>query len=228
MDDDPFTVNIQQTDLIGLDRSKPGKVEFLPEVWDAAEALTSPDLEIRSFGLKRLVESDAVRYYPLIAYLLYTRLNEPDIELRTRIVDALSSVFAVNGNSVSQELNVYPGLTYYLSQMRTRQIYSLLQVVDFDHSAEAKVASLLEHCSYAGEHLAEILADRHTPLSIRKQAIHFIDRMGYLDALPVLERLEARLTQRRNGREEYGESIQDDECSLLPMIRSALENLTAL
>lgn len=228
MDDDPFTVNIQRTDLVGLGRSKSDKVEFLPDVWDAAEALTSPDLEIRSFGLKRLVESDAVRYYPLIAYLLYTRLNEPDIELRTRIVDALSSVFALNGSNAPQELSVYPGLTYYLSQMRTRQIYSLLQVVDFDRSAEAKVASLLEHCSYAGEHLAEILADRHTPLSIRKQAIRFIDLMGYLDALPTLERLETRLMQRRNGKEEYGEAIQDDECSLLPLIRSALENLTAL
>ncbi len=82
--------------------------------------------------------------------------------------------------------------------MRTRQIFALLQVIEFDKSAEEAVSSLLSYCSFAGGHLAQILSNRTAPLSIRRQAAHFIGRIGYLDALPALERLASRLESRRD------------------------------
>jgi hypothetical protein len=50
--------------------------------------------------------------------------------------------------------------------------------------------------------------------------------MGYLDALPVLERLASRLEARCNGRSELGES-DGDEAALLCLIQSSLELLRA-
>jgi len=53
---------------------------FLPDIWDAAGAFVSPELETRCGGFKRLKEADAVRRHALAAYLVFTRLTEPDIE----------------------------------------------------------------------------------------------------------------------------------------------------
>lgn len=85
-----------------------------------------------------------------------------------------------------------------LAGMRTRQIFALLQVIEFDKSADEAVSSLLGYCSFAGGHLAQILGNRTAPLSIRRQAAHCIGRIGYLDALPALERLVSRLESRRD------------------------------
>lgn len=226
MDDIPNEIKTQAPDLLALGSSKT-RIEFLPLIWDAAEAFTSPSLETRCEGLKRLIESEAVRNHSLIAYLLFSRLNETDIELRTRIVATLAEVLISGGNEPDTQPS-YAGLVSWLSELRTRQIYALLQVAEFDRSAEYPIAALLEQCSYAGEHLAEILANRQMPLSMRKQAAYYIGLLGYIDAMPVLERLAAKLSHRRNGREEIGEpELEGDECSLLPLINGALAVLTA-
>jgi hypothetical protein len=201
---------------------------FLPDIWDAAGAFISPELEIRCEGFRRLDEADAARNYALAAYLFFTRLTEPDIELRTRIVAALSNVFIPTDGYALEKSPAFLTLTHELSGMRTRQVFALLQVVDFDKSADYQVAALLEYCSYAGDHLAGILANRSLPLSIRKQAAYFIGQLGYMDALPVLERMSTRLTQRRIGRDDYGDAVDPgDECSLLPLLQDALAVLTA-
>jgi hypothetical protein len=227
MDELPSKIEAQTPEILALSPGKP-RIEFLPLIWDAAEAFTSPDLETRSDGLRRLVEYEAVRNHPLVAYLLYSRLTEPDIELRARIVIALADIFLSGQTGISEEQPASNGLAAWLSELRTRQIYSLLQVAEFDKNAEPFIACLLDQCSYAGEHLAEIISNRQTPLGIRKQAAIFVAAMGYMDALPVLERMASKLTQRRNGREAYGErESEDDECNLLPLIHQALAVLTA-
>jgi hypothetical protein len=176
--------------------------------------------------LKQLVDQDAVRHHPLVAYLLITRLAEPDIALRAHIVDALADVVVPNGHGEPAHALSFPTLTTHLTGMRTRQIYALLQVVDFDKSNEPRVAGLLDHCSFAGGHLADILTCRTVPLSLRKQAAYFIGRMGYLDALPTLERMASKLESRHNGRSVLDE-MDDDEAELLAVIRSSLELLRA-
>jgi hypothetical protein len=227
MDDDPIaTVNHQPDALLTLTAAEGVNIDQTTRVWGAAEALTSPDLETRHLGLKLLVDQDAVRSQPLVAYLFLSRLTEPDIALRTQIVEALADVVVQNGHGDPSAAPSFPTLTTELMGMRTRQIYALLQVVDFDTQTEPKVAGLLDYCSYAGSHLAHILSSRTLPLSLRKQAAHFIGRIGYLDALPALERMAARLETRCNGRSELGESNGDD-AELLSLIHSSLDLLRA-
>jgi len=227
MDDDPLTtVNLHPEALMTFEGAQGGNTEKINLVWGAAEALTSLDLETRHTGLKKLVDQDAVRYHPLVAYVLLSRLAEPDIALRAQIVDALADVVIPNGHGDPAHAPSFPTLTTHLMGMRTRQIYALLQVADFDKSNEPKVAGLLDYCSFAGGHLADILNTRTIPLSLRKQAVYFIGRMGYLDALPALERMAARLESRRGGTGELGRNEEDD-AALLSMIRSSLELLRA-
>jgi hypothetical protein len=202
MDADPIKVDIEQPDLNELTPSNSNKSEALPVIWEALESLTSQELLNRIAGLRRIIKLDAVRQHPLVIYVLMTRITEPDIELRTRIVQLLGSVLdlEVRGpkKAAASLEAVKKTLVTALAGMRTRQIFALLQVIEFDKSADGAVSNLLSYCSFAGGHLAQILSNRNAPLSIRRQAAHFIGRIGYLDALPALERLVSRLESRRD------------------------------
>jgi hypothetical protein len=202
MDADPIVANTEQPELIKLNETNLNRAEELPVIWEALGSLTSPDLMSRITGLKRIISLDAVRQYPLVVYVLVTRITEPDIELRTRVVQLLGSILELNVRSPKKAVisleAVKKTLTTSLAGMRTRQIFALLQVIEFDKSAEAAVSNLLSYCSFAGGHLAQILSNRNAPLSIRRQAANFIGRIGYLDALPALERLASRLENRKD------------------------------
>ena len=87
MDDDPVaTLKLQPDALVTFEGNAGDNADKSHVVWGAAEALTSPDLETRHVGLRQLVDQDAVRHYPLIAYLLISKLAEPDIALRAQVV----------------------------------------------------------------------------------------------------------------------------------------------
>lgn len=194
------------------------RLELLSVIWDAVESLTSADLLLRANGFERLLEFDAIRQLPLVAYVLATRLEEPDIELRTRIVRNLGSVInsASNGNGPTEQ--VQTALMNVLSAMRTRQVFALIQVTQYDKTAEGAVFDLLSCCSYAGCHLSEILSNRDLPPEIREQAAYYIGQIGYLDALPVLERMKSRLENRKD----------DEDLRILPVLQNAVQLLTSL
>lgn len=202
MDADPIIVHLEQPDPIELNETNSNKAEVLPVIWEALESLTSPELMSRITGLGRIIKLDAVRQYPLAVYVLVTRITEPDIELRTRIVQLLGSILDAdvrdNKKAASSIAMVKKTLTTSLEGMRTRHIFALLQITEFDKSAEEAVSNLLSYCSFAGGHLAQILSNRTAPLSIRRQSANFIGRIGYLDALPALERLASRLENRKD------------------------------
>ena len=227
MDANPIT-NYQPTGLLELKETASSGLDFLPAIWDAVTALISPELESRLSGLKRLEESGVIYHHPLVAYFLTTRFIEPDIELRTRVVKALASVYTEGEDRIASEA-VRRHLSNCLARLRTREIFALLQVADFDPSAEPVIAAMLSYCSFAGGHLAEILLNRQAPLTIRKRATHFIGRIGFLEALPCLERLEARLASRLNGNKGTPDFQFDEneEVSLLPLIQDALSVLRA-
>ena len=204
----------EQMSLEGLDVNR---LELLAVIWEAAESLTSTDTMKRVNGLERLVEFDAIRQLPLVAYLLATRLEEPDIELRTRIVRYLGSLINSDNFESNPAGRVKETLMVTLSNMRTRQIFGLLQVTVYDKTAEADVMDLLSCCSYAGSHLSEILSNRDLPQEIRKQAAFFIGQIGYLDALPVLERMTNRLETRGS----------EQDAVMLPVLQNAVQLLPA-
>jgi len=214
MDADPLIVKAGHSQLLELSEPHLNRLETLTAVWEATEALTSSDLMTRIMGLKRLVESNAMQQFSLVAYVLATRIVEPDIELRARIVSAIAEVISVSQNGIRSS-GVLQTITNYLSGLRTRQIFALLQVVEFDRSKEESTADLLSYCSFAGEHLGQILANREATMAIRRQAAKFIGRIGYLDALPTLERMVSRMEDRR----------EEEDSPLYPALQEAIQLL---
>ena len=67
-------------------------VELFPAVWNAAEAITSPDVDVRLDGLTALEETNAAYYSPLVAYLVASRLVDPDLKMRARVIGLLGDV----------------------------------------------------------------------------------------------------------------------------------------
>jgi hypothetical protein len=111
--------------------------------------------------------------------------------------------------------------------MRKRNIFALLQVAEHKISSETNVAVLLNTCSYAGNALANIFTDRKIPIPIRRQAVIYTGRVGFLDAIPALEKLADRLESRMNGQSSmpFAPPSDSDEKSLLPAVQTALRLL---
>lgn len=228
MDVDPYSIKLKHTNLLDQTKTESSRFEYLPALWQAAEALTAPDLDTRRGGLGHIVEYAVASDSPLIAYILATRIIEPDIELRTRIVKILGGAStALQEQSIKEP--AFSNLPAYLAQMRTRQIFSLLEVVEYDPSAEEAVTALLSLCSFAGVHLGEILSERRHPIKIRELAAFFIGQIGYVDALPALERLVNRIESRMNGKNgAYDRSLNEiNDIVLLSPIKNSINKLHA-
>jgi hypothetical protein len=88
---------------------------------------------------------------------------------------------------------------------------------------------ILDACAFAGSHLTDILADIHTPIEIRQQAVELIGEVGFTDALPALEKLKNRLEARLNGQKTmpFAPLAGINESQLLPAIRKTLNSLRA-
>ncbi len=192
-------------------------LDQIHQLWESAEAISSPELSERKRGLERLIEFDVVRRSPLIAYLLATRIVEPDLTLRAYIVRVLAGILKTDSpNNLSPD-DVRLTLVNYLSQIDLREIMALLQLAEIDPYAEEQIILLLSACSCAGGHLIFIANDRGTSLPARKLSVKFIGRVGYLEALPDLLRLETRLKTRTKTNH-----TEDSQTSLLPIITESL------
>ncbi len=217
-----------QPPLFTLEEST-GKIELFPAVWSAAEQLIHPEAEVRQNGLKHLIDFQAPRFSSLVAYLLATRLTDPDLSVRAQIVRALGEVLMPDRNGQPAPEEVRHKLTAYLAQMRTRESYSILQALVEHPELENNVARLLDACPFACTHLVDILADRSATLEVRIRAVEEIGRVGYLDALPQLERLESRLESRVNGQRamSFVPLTRSEDQELLPAIHRTLTLLRA-
>lgn len=228
MSEDRPAIYPPQPLLFDLDEST-ARLELFPAVWSAAESLVSKDTGVRRDAFEQLVELQAPRYSPLVAYVIATRISDPDIPFRARIVNTLGEVLSPDVDGLPAPEHVRQTLTAYLAQMRTRHTFALLQALVEDPSLEKHVALLLNASPYAGNHLGDILSDRKVPMEVRKQAGRMIGRVGFLDALPTLERLSTRLQARLNGQSSmpFAPHSPKDELDLLPIIQTALTLLRA-
>ena len=217
-----------QPQLFLLDEST-GTIELFPAVWGALGDLTTEDKNIRAAALDELVELNAARFSPVVSYILVTRVTEPNIELRTRIIATLGEVLLPDSNGYPAPEDVRSSLYHYLSGFRTRQIYALLQASAEINSLEDHVSRLLNASRFAGNHLIEILNDPKTPLEIRKQAAVMIGKVGYLSTLPALEKLAGRLEARISSQTAMNFATQKNlsDSDLLPMVEEALRALRA-
>ena len=229
MDLEPSLLQILQPPLFPLGEASAGAMELFPTVWGACEDLASPDAALRHKGLDRLLELGAPRLSPLVTYLLTTRLADSDRGLRARVIQALGAVLLpdLEGRPASEAVRRY--LVVALAQMRTRSIYALLEVAYIEVDTAACVARLLNVCPYAGGHLVEILNERKLPLTVRRAAVDFIGSVGYLEAIPALERLATRLEARLGGQQSmpFAPPAVQDETDLLPVVQAALAMLKA-
>lgn len=229
MDLESQEVNLVQPVLFDLGDTSSGVLELFPAVWGATEALASPDLSARQSGLQKLIDLKAARLSPLVVYVIATRLAEPDLHLRVQIVKVLAEVLRRDAHGQAAPEVVRQTLKQVLAQMRKRPIFELLHVVQLDPASQANVAVLLNACPHAGNHLADILANRDFSLEIRFLAAEFIGLVGYIAAIPALERLATRLESRLNGQQTMGfiQPRDDDEVNLLPAVKQALAQLRA-
>ena len=192
-------------------------------VYRSLEAFLSMELEIRREAFRSLTDMDAHRRSPLVAAILGRSIREPDLSLRLKIVSALHEVYQPDSRGRLASPRVRHWLRSSLSQMRTREIYALLQVVANVEEAKTAACRLLSECSFSGETLLDMLRDRKVKLSIRAAAVEALMEMGYLDALPIVEELISRISGRSEGQLEMSFAPDRDiEAEiLLPLLRRA-------
>lgn len=227
MEADPLVPQVEQPALFEWGETRSGSLEFYPEVWNAVEALVYHDLNARRVGVELLLKLGAHRLSPLVAGMLASRLVEPDLALRGRIVLALAELASVLQGGQAAPDNVRRALAACLARFRTREIYALLEAAAGGETPESAVASLLRLSPYAGNHLADILAERKLPLPVRRQAARMLGRVGFVDSLPALERIAYRLEARQSGQQQlpFLPASGLDETVLLPDVREALAAL---
>jgi len=217
-----------QPNLLDLPESAVGEAELFPGAWIAMERLTKSNLEERITGFHQLMELDVHRVSPLVAYVLATRLEDPDIDLRAKVVGALGGLLYQGGDSNPlTPPEVKQSIRSYLSLMRRRKVFALLQVAEHHPQTQSDVAALLRGCSHAGKVLVHIFSDRKLPVEIRRQAIQYAGMVGFLEAVPRLERLAERLESRKSGQRSipFAPPVDPEEKSLLHVVQTALTQL---
>lgn len=223
MNPEPFNQELHQLPLLKLDEST-SSVELYPAVWTALEKLIGSNQQERYLALLTLQEMEAARFSPLIAYILITFLSDPDLQVRKLVIQAIGKVLSPDeaGNPAPAEVRTV--LFKYLSQLRTRQIYSILQVLADDQTLVTGAEKIFNACPFGGNHLVEILNDPKVPLNIRKQAALMIGKLGFSDALAALERIERRLESKINGQRSmpFLPVASTGEEELLPVVQQVI------
>jgi hypothetical protein len=222
--------DIEQLSLFGSEAGSRGLLEIFPAVWSACEEVIAPDASLRSRGIHQLRETGAARLSPLVAYVLSTRITDPDLTVRAGVVEILGDLFLPDDEGRYASMKVRQVMTWNLGAMRTRQIFALVEVVALYPHLASQAGQLLNACSYAGKHLVDIMWARNNALDIRRQAIHLIQTVGYLDAIPDLERLETKLEMSQEGQQSmpFAPALEGPDGELLPIIKLALETLRRL
>lgn len=226
---DPEGAFVLQPALFEINQTSISNLELFPKVWRAAEEIVEPLLENRQRGMQILEEFHAARFSPLIAYLLFTRMNEPDTGLRCRIIRVLSETLSPDAQGNLATDGVRQTMRHHLTLLGWDQIYCLLEAIETEPALEKAGTVLLKANSRAGEVLAEMLLDRKNPLMIRIQAAQMIGRVGYVAAAPSIERLMNRLEAKANGQQAFSFSSAEsiEEARILPVLQAVQAILRA-
>ncbi len=212
-----------QLGLFEFEKTVTGTAELFPAVWRALEGLASPEASDRNRSLDELLAMDAPRLSPLVAYMLATRLVDPNLKFRKRVIEVLGDIIS-NGNGEKLPLEVRRHLKGHCTVIGRGTVMAMLEVAKVDPSVESQIAAIFNLCSHSGAILTELMADRRVPVLLRQQAIQFIGRVGFVEAIPHLERLAERLISRTNGqkRMSFAPPSEPDESTLLTGVQTAL------
>jgi HEAT repeat protein len=193
----------------------------------ALEAFVGPETPTRKNGLEQLLNLDAHRRSPLVAAIMASQIDEPDIHLRSTIVEALASVLRPDAEEAKPAEDVRRWLRHVLGQMRQREIFAVLQIIAISPEQIGPACDVLNACSFSGEGLVRILANRKVDVNIRIAAAKAIGKIGFLEAGPDLRRIQERLMSRKSGQMEmaFAPKPDDEAESLLPVVLEALQSL---
>jgi HEAT repeat protein len=228
MDKETLQISLMQPALFDFAQTTSGAVELFPEVWGAMEDLIAPQSSLRLAALERLVQLQAPRLSGLVAYLLATRLTDPELTVRLRVIQVLSEIFSPDERGQSLPESVHGILSTYLAGMDPWAVSCLVKALVSEPSIISQIARLLNYCPDAASHLVDILTDRKASLQERCRAAELIGKVGYLEALPALERLQVRLAARLRGQQSmpFAPLPTPDEAELLPVVEQALSLLS--
>jgi hypothetical protein len=204
-------------------------LEVMPVVWNATELLTAPDPVTRNHAIDAILELGVQKVSPLVAYMLATKLSDPEINIRRRVVYILGDLLMDTSASSEALENVRKTIINALLNMSEETIYGLLEVAVVDPMVDKFLFQLFNSCPTAGKYLGEILSQWKHPIPIRQKAIYLVGLVGYTEVLPVLERLSKRLEARQNGQYTMSfapRAIKHDE-DILPLLRIAIDRLSA-
>ncbi len=215
----------RQPSLIFLeDQDSEVVLELFPAVWQAAEKLISSDLGERHAGLDDLLITEAARISPLIAYLLVTRLNDPDQGIRTRIVEAVANVMRRDARGRYAPESVRAQVIASLVEMGDAGVHAMIEAgVENEHML-GHIAKLINFTPSAGNYLKDLAADRSQQIQMRRLAVYFIGRIGFVDAYSELVRIRNRIESRQFGQKSmpFVPPGGEGEELLLPEINKVL------
>lgn len=203
----------------------------LTEPWQAAEWLVSSDLECRRQGLAALGKRGDWLFTPLVTYLLASRVDEPDLELRGQIVSALAECSAGEGYEAPAPRAIRDYLFRLLAGFDRPQVERLLEVAGGAANGAGlptSVVTLLDRIPNLSNVLTRIAADRTAPAGTRAAAIAALGELGVIDALPVLEGLKTRIEGQAAGQlaMAFAPASNPDDGLLLEALRDAIDALT--
>jgi hypothetical protein len=229
MDKEPLHINLTQPTLFNFSHTTRGAVELFPEVWSAMEDMIAPKPSRRHLGLDRLLKLNAPRLSSLVTYLLATRMTDPDLTVRVRAIRIIGDICSPDEGGRSVPDSVKDALYSYLAQIDGGQVLYLIQASIFDPSIFSQISRIINYCPNAATFLSDILMDRKATLEERRQAAELIGKVGFLEALPTLERLHSRLAARLRGQQSmpFAPPPTPDEAELLPSVEKALGLLQA-
>jgi DNA-binding protein Fis len=227
MDKETYPFSLTQPTLFNFSQTTRGAIELFPEVWGAMEELISSKTSHRHAALDRLLKLNAPRLSALVAYLLATRITDPDLTVRIRVIRVIGDIYTPDERSQPLSDSVKSALSSYLAQIDSGVVSSLIEASIYDASLFSHVARLLNYCPNAASHLVEILMDRKASLEERRLATELIGRVGFLEAVPALERLYTKLGARIKGQQSmpFAPPPTQDEAELLPVVEKALSLL---
>lgn len=204
-------------------------VELFPEVWQAAENLASGNVSIRKKSLESLLNSGAHRVSPLVAYVLATRLFDPNMTIRGKIISALADLMRRNEDGAYAAEGVRSQVITALSYFDDRGLLAVMEVGVSQPERITDVVKLVKYSPRAGKCLKEIAADREADEAMRRAAIQLLGQIGFVDALSELERLRNRIETRLGGQKRmpFAPTGSSSEVNLLPDLQKSILALQA-
>lgn len=196
------------------------------QIWVLLEGLIDPDPYRRGTALEELGSLESIEDQPLILYLLATRLEDPDLEIRFHAVKILGSLVESDPGAQGLPEKSFRTITSYTTQMDKSQLIKLLEVSVAYLAAEESIVNILRLCSYAGKALSGIVNDRRLPVEIRKQALYYCGEVGFLNSARPINNLIQRIKKNSAGPGLNSRRKKHlDEEELLPFAVAALGKL---